>query len=38
MNDETLLIDLGDATIETKVKGQGVRDNASELEIPALEG
>ena len=38
MNDETLLIDLGDATIETKVKDKGVLDNAQKEEIPALEG
>ena len=38
MNDETLLVDLGDATIETKVKDKGVLDSARQEEIPALEG
>jgi hypothetical protein len=37
MNDETMLIDLGDATVETKAK-DGVRlDNAQEPEIKALD-
>ena len=38
MNDETLLVDLGDATGEAKVKDVGVRDSARQEEIPSLEG
>ncbi len=38
MNDETLLVDLGDATVETKVKDFGVLDSARQEEIPSLEG
>lgn len=38
MNEEVLLIDLGDATVETKVKQGPKFDNAGEPDIRGLDG
>lgn len=38
MNDELELVDLGDATVETKAKGIIVFDNAGEPELRPLDG